>query len=247
MKQWTLSGQNSSGKVHKINSRVYRMAKLEMVVRYRNKGCLRIIETKIMNECLLVNEFGKLCKAQMIVGTEFFKTNTNQMIISLIPNIKAILSFGRSYISFIHLFKCGNNHKVRMAGIFFSWNYVDRSVPSKNKCPELHKIGEEPNATVAEYWTPDDWDITFSGSQSSSHYNPWGDLMARIHYQISIQAFNWWVSDSMTKELWKSNRPWQLVSSSGNYSMVNYRQQQFWKEGPRKGMWIALSMMNQKT
>ena len=32
MKRWTLSGYNSSGKAHKINSTVYHMAKLEMLL-----------------------------------------------------------------------------------------------------------------------------------------------------------------------------------------------------------------------
>jgi hypothetical protein len=43
------------------------------------------------------------------------------------------------------------------------------------------------------------------------------------------------VSDSMTKELWKSKAPMKII----NFSMVNYRPHQFQKEGAQK--WHVLS------
>jgi len=75
-----------------------------------------------------------------------------------------------------------------IAGRFFFWNDILIG-HLKTEYPELHRICEEPNATVAEYWTEDDWDVNFSGSLSSSDYNSWVDFMAAVHYHISIQTF----------------------------------------------------------
>jgi hypothetical protein len=61
-----------------------------------------------------------------------------------------------------------------MAGRMFSWNDTwIGSVPLKNENPGQYKTCEESNATVAEYWTEEYWDINFSGSLSSSEYNSW--------------------------------------------------------------------------
>ena len=142
----------------------------------------------------------------MILGTEFFNPEQASQMITFNSKHK-----GNSQLwQCLHKFYAFVQMQSYLQGTqwqeeFFSWNDTwIGSVPLKIKYPGQHKICEEPNATVAEYWTEDDWDVNFSGSLSSSDYNSWVDLMAAVHYKSVYRLLtDGGVSDSMTKELWK--------------------------------------------
>lgn len=155
----------------------YHMAKWETLCRPKDQGGLGVINTMIMNECLLVKWIWKiskgsnelwfrLLKAKYMNDGDFFRSRHNRTS-----------QFWKGLHKVKHLFKWGAQYKVMDGRLTSFWdNSWVSDVPLRLLHPTLYTCCSDQNAMVYEYFNKDSWDIDLNRSFTVLEMELWHSL-----------------------------------------------------------------------
>ena len=189
----------------------YHMAKWEMISRPKDQGGLGIINTRIMNDCLLVKWIWKilqepdelwfkLIKAKYLDGCNFFSA----------PR-KGSSQFWQGLHKVKNLFKWGAIFKVRNGLNCRFWQdcwLLD--VPLKVAYEDLFILARDPEVIVADCWADNDWWVDFKRTLSVKDFERWSELKEELN-KITLEEDN---SDIVT---------WALEGKGGFSAKSLYR------------------------
>ncbi|RLN34680.1 putative retroelement [Panicum miliaceum] len=164
-------------------SHKYHMAKWEMVSCPKDQGGLGIINTRLMNDCLLVKWIWKIMKGSegvwfkllqakyMRNGKSFFTSSS-----------RGSSQFWQGLHKVKHLFKWGALFKVKDGEKVSLWedSWVNDS-PLKHQFPSLYAFCEDPLATIADCWQDGEWDVNFRRTFSEEDMQLWEELLTVLH------------------------------------------------------------------
>jgi hypothetical protein len=140
----------------------YHVAKINTISRPKDQGGMGVINTKIMNECLLVKWIWKIVKgsndtwyrllrAKYMPDDNFFNSKSH-----------GTSQFWQGLHKVKHLFKWGAEYKIKNGEQALFWEDVWLgSTPLKIQFPDLYKFCDDPEALVADYFSADGWEIGF--------------------------------------------------------------------------------------
>jgi len=152
----------------------YHMAKFDMVCRPKDQGGLGIINTKIMNDCLLVKWIWKIyqqpdelwfriIKAKYLGEKDFFNSK-----------VTGGSQFWRGLHSVKHLFKWGAVFEVGNGRVCRFWedSWI-RDVPLKIVYSDLYQLVRDPMIHVADCYEEGHWGLSFKRCLSVQQYDRW--------------------------------------------------------------------------
>jgi hypothetical protein len=143
------------------------MAKWDMVSRPRDQGGLGIINTRIMNGCLLVKWIWKIfqepdelwfkiIKAKYLGDGAFFDSKTKNMS-----------QFWQGLHKVKHLYDRGSYFRVGNGKHCRFWKDCwAKEVPISISHEKLYKLIRNPSCSVADCWDEDGWDMDFKRALS---------------------------------------------------------------------------------
>jgi hypothetical protein len=177
----------------------YHMAKWMAVCRPRDHGGLGIINTEIMNQCLLTKwiwkiEIGsdelwcKLLKAKYIHAGNFFCSNQ-----------KGSSQFWKGLHKVKHLFKWGAEYKVYRGDRVRFWHdsWVG-NMPLKTQFAALYEINENQHDLVCDIWDGEEWGLTFRRRLQGTWFEEWVGLqqiLEGVHFDCTKEDSVKWVVD----------------------------------------------------
>lgn len=186
----------------------YHMAKWEMVSRPKDQGGLGIINTMIMNECLLVKWIWKIhqepdqlwfkiIKAKYLDGCSFFasKSKGGSQFWQGLHKVKHLFKWGA-------LFSIGNGLNCR-----FWQDCWLHSVPLKISYEMLYKMARDSECYVADCWTGENWFVEFKRPLSVWEYQKWEELLEELS-SVSLQ------SNKSDESVWALTRTRQYSTKS---------------------------------
>jgi hypothetical protein len=160
----------------------YHMAKWDMVSRPKDQGGLGIINTRIMNDCLLVKWIWKIfqepdelwfkiIKAKYLGDGGFFDSKT-----------KGVSQFWQGLHRVKHLFNWGATFQVRNGKHCKFWKDCwAKDVPLCISHENLYKMVRNPSCCVSDCWDEDGWDMDFRRALSVHEYNYWLELIESLN------------------------------------------------------------------
>jgi len=157
------------------------MANWDMLSRPKDQDGVGIINTLIMNECLLTKWIWKICKQPDEVWYKLLKAKYIRNK-SFKSNSRGASQFWQGLHKVKHLFKWGAIHKVKDGAQTFFWldTWLGDS-PLKVQYPTLFSMCRDPNAMVADLYSSEDWNIEFRGSLSSNEAMELNNLLSLLH------------------------------------------------------------------
>ena len=187
------------------------MAKWDSLSRPKDQGGLGIINSHIMNECLLVKWIWKIAKggneiwyklleAKYMLDRNFFNSKC-----------KGTSQFWQGLHKVKHLFKWGAFHKVGDGSLTSFWSdiWLGQS-PLKVQFPNIFRICEDPTAMVADCCADIGWLINFRQILSLEENSSWEELLSVLQNMNLVQG----VRDDIT---------WALDSSKAFTTKSLYR------------------------
>jgi len=179
------------------------MASWDMLSRPKDQGGLGIINTKIMNECLLTKWIWKIFKQPDEVWYKLLKAKYMRHKSFFNSKSRGASQFWQGLHKVKHLFKWGAIHKVRDGSQTFFWldTWLGDS-PLKIQYPTLYSISRDPNAMVADIYYGGEWTIDFRRSLSST------EALEHDHLLSLLQTFH--INSSECDEV-----EWSLDKSKG--------------------------------
>jgi hypothetical protein len=223
----------------------YHMAKWEMVSRPKDLGGLGIINTRMMNECLLVKWIWKILqhpdtlwfaiiKAKYLNGCNFFTSKS-----------KGSSQFWQGLHKVKHLFKWGAMFKVRNGATCSFWqdSWV-QDVPLKIAYGNLYKMAREPLCSVRDCWDEDDWFVDFRRALSIDEFESWNSLLSELqtvsltdtedsvtwalekHGSYTTKSLYRFLSNRdlpsrVARIIWKCRIPLKIKFFSGRFSIIS--------------------------
>ena len=133
----------------------YHMAKWEMVSRPKDQGGLGIINTRIMNDCLLVKWIWKIMQQPDELWFKILRAKYMEDCSFFSSNIKGTSQFWHGLHKVKHLFKWGAIFKVRDGRTCKFWQDCwIQDVPLMISYENLYKMVRVPDCTVSDCWEP---------------------------------------------------------------------------------------------
>jgi hypothetical protein len=160
----------------------YHMAKWEMVSRPKDQGGLGIINTKIMNESLLVkwiwkihlqadDLWYKILKAKYLGDNGFFDSTG-----------AGGSQFWKGLHKVKHLFKWGASFTIGNGKLCRFWEDCWlHEVPLKILYGDLYQLVRDPNVFVNECWNNGSWFVDFKRCLSAYDYDRWLGLLNMLN------------------------------------------------------------------
>lgn len=157
----------------------YHMAKLEMVARPKDQGGMGVINTRIMNDCLLVKWIWKIftnpkepwfeiIKAKYLDAGGFFDSKT-----------KGSSQFWKGLHRVKHLFKWGAIFQVGNGEVCRFWTDCWLlNVPLSVAFSNLFVLTSDPNCTVSDCFNQGEWGVDFKRTLTPDEYELWNMLKA---------------------------------------------------------------------
>ena len=155
----------------------YHMAKWEMISRPKDQGGVGIINTRIMNDCLLVkwiwkifsepdDLWFKIIKAKYLGDGSFFDSKT-----------KGSSQFWKGLHKVKHLFKWGAIFRVRNGNFCRFWQdcWV-QNVPLSIAYNKLYSFVRDPACKVSDCWDEGSWTMDFKRALSAEDYKSWLEI-----------------------------------------------------------------------
>jgi len=146
----------------------YHMAKMDTICRPRIQGGLGLVNSKLMNECLLTKWIWKIVKGSdetwyKILQAKYLRNGTFFSSPS-----RGTSQFWQSLHKVKHLFKWGAIYQVKDGKKTLFWKDIWKGdSPIKSHFPELYQMCTYPRASVADYWDGEDWLIPFRSLTTS--------------------------------------------------------------------------------
>jgi hypothetical protein len=157
------------------------MAKFEMVCRPKDQGGLGIINTKIMNDCLLVKWIWKIHLEPNSLWFKILKAKYMKSGGFFGSSMKGSSLFWQGLHKIKHLFKWGAIFKVENGKLCRFWQDCwIMEVPLKIAYEDLFKFARDPDCVVTDCWDGDDWFIEFRRSLSAWEYDRWLELKLQL-------------------------------------------------------------------
>jgi len=143
----------------------YHMASWDSVSRPKDKGGLGIINTKLMNECLLVKWIWKITKGSSDVWFKLLDAKYVQEGNFFTSRTLGSSQFWQGLHKVKHLFKWGAIHKMKDGYKTSFWHDVwIGDSPLRLQYPSLYNMCRDKEALVADYYKDGDWEIEFRRS-----------------------------------------------------------------------------------
>jgi hypothetical protein len=149
----------------------YHMAKWEMVSRPNDQGGLGIINTRLMNDCLLVKWIWKILQELDELWFKMLKSKYMRVLISSLPNPKEGLSFGKGFKKLNISLSGGANFTVGRGNNCSFWHDCWlHEVPLKIYYEDLYRMVSHPECVVGDCWVDQDWIVQFRRALSSEEF-----------------------------------------------------------------------------
>lgn len=155
----------------------YHMAKWEMVCRPKDQGGLGIINTQIMNDCLLVKWIWKIHQEPEELWFKILKAKYMKTGNFFNSKVTGSSQFWQGLHKVKHLFKWGAIYKVENGKLCRFWQ--DRwikNAPLKIIFDDLYKLVRDQDCTVADCWEDEEWSVDFKRALSIHDYDRWLEL-----------------------------------------------------------------------
>jgi len=200
----------------------YHMAKWEMVSRPKDQGGLGIINTRLMNDCLLVKWIWKillepdelwfkLLKAKYMSNSNFFssKSRGSSQFWQGLHKVKSLFKWGA-------IFSIGNGKNC----LFWHDCWL-HSVPLKIYYEDLYKMVRYPNCSVADCWVNQDWFVEFRRALSSVEFQRWTLLYDELQHisldNVSSDKVSWALEKT---KMFTTKSLYRFLSSRGMPSRI---------------------------
>ena len=143
----------------------YHMAKMDTICRPKNQGGLGMINTKHMNDSLLVKWIWKILKAPNTTWYKLLKAKYMPSGNFFCSKVRGSSQFWQGIHKVKHLFKWGAIHKVGNGLNTFFWSDIWlNDTLLKTQFPNLYSMSRFANALVADNWIEDEWQVEFRRS-----------------------------------------------------------------------------------
>jgi hypothetical protein len=159
----------------------YHMAKWEMVTRPKDQGGLGILDSRLMNECLLVKWIWKIAQGsndtwfKLIKGKYMTKGNF------FLSSDRDASQFWKGLHKVKHLFKWGAINKVRdEEGTLFWKDTWWGDVPLKLVYPRFFDICMDKDARVVDYYEDGEWNIDLKRPLTIVDLQVWDELVTKL-------------------------------------------------------------------
>jgi hypothetical protein len=233
----------------------YHMAKWEMVTRPKDQGGLGILDSRLMNECLLVKWIWKIAQGsndtwfKLIKGKYMTKGNF------FLSSDRDASQFWKGLHKVKHLFKWGAIYKVRdEEGTLFWKDTWWGDVPLKLVYPRFFDICMDKDARVVDYYEDGEWNIDLKRPLTIVDLQVWDELVTKLVDQelthgrdeviwvldksktFTTQFMYRFMTDGGIRKdiyinIWKSKVPLRIKVFCGNYVTEKFRQTWCLKKG----------------
>lgn len=194
----------------------YHMAKWEMVARPKDQGGLGIINTKLMNECLIVKWIWKIMQEPDDLWFRILKAKYMDDRGFFYSDSKGSSQFWQGLHKVKHLFKWGAIYKVENGQHCSFWQDVwVGNVPLKIQYEEIYKMVRDPSCLVADCWDEDGWGMDFKRALTCHEYNRWLELkesLADISLSDNPDSVFWALEKN---NLFTTKSLYRFISGSG--------------------------------
>jgi len=199
----------------------YHMAKWEMVARPKDQGGLGIINTRLMNECLVVKWIWKIMQEPNALWFKILKAKYLDSRGFFYSNSKGSSQFWQGLHKVKHLFKWGAIYKVENGQHCRFWHDVwIGTVPLKIQYEELFRMVQQPNCSVADCCDEESWELDFKRTLSLQEYNSWLELKESLG-DISLSNNSDSVFWALEKnKVYSTKSLYRFLSGSGVTSRV---------------------------
>ena len=166
----------------------YHMAKWDTLSRPKDQGGLGIINTQIMNECLLVKWIWKITKGSNDTWYKLLEVKYMSDGNFFSSKCKGTSQFWQGLHKVKHLFKWGAMHKVGDGSLTFFWGDTWLGqLPLKTLFPELFRLCEDPTVLVSDCFANSDWCVNFWRSLTPRENVIWKELFSLLQNVVLVQ------------------------------------------------------------
>ena len=159
-----------------INSQI--MPKWDSLSRPKDQGGLGIINTQIMNECLLVKWIWKIVKESNDTWYKLLEAKYMSDGNFFNSKYKGTSQFWQGLHKVKHLFKWGTMYTVGDGSLISFWGGIWLGqFPLKSLFLELFRICEDPTVLVSDCFTNDEWCVNFRRSLSPWENVKWNEIL----------------------------------------------------------------------
>jgi hypothetical protein len=160
----------------------YHMAKWISICKPKTHGGLGIINTYLMNQCLITKWIWKIEKGSnelwcRLVRSKYLKRHNFHG-----SSQQGSSQFWKSLHKVKHLFHWGAEYKVHMGDSVRFWHDTwFGEMPLKIQYKLVFEICQYPNAKVCDFWKDGVWDIPLRRNLHGSVLNEWQELQDALH------------------------------------------------------------------
>ena len=174
-----------------------------------------MINTEIMNECLMVKWIWKIEKGSDETWFQLLKAKYMPNGGFFTSKNRGTSQFWRSLHKVKHLFKWGAIYKAKGGRNVGFWDDVwIGNTPLRIQFPHLHKMSSFPLARASEYWKDGGWSIDFRRSLTISERASWEELENSLPTSL--------VDDERDEVVWALDRT-KVFSTKSLYSFLSNR------------------------
>ena len=138
---------------------------MDTICRPKNQGGLGMINTKHMNDSLLVKWIWKILKAPNTTWYKLLKAKYMPSGNFFCSKVRGSSQFWQGIHKVKHLFKWGAIHKVGNGLNTFFWSDIWlNDTLLKTQFPNLYSMSRFANALVADNWMENEWQVEFRRS-----------------------------------------------------------------------------------
>uniref|UniRef100_A0A0A8YMZ7 Reverse transcriptase zinc-binding domain-containing protein n=1 Tax=Arundo donax TaxID=35708 RepID=A0A0A8YMZ7_ARUDO len=150
------------------------MVKWEAVCRPKDQGGLGIINTRLMNECLLVKWIWKICSNNQDIWCGLLKAKYFPHGNLFKSKVMGGSQFWKGLHKVKHLFKWGASYIVGNGKCISFWDDIwIGHTPLRVQFTRLYQICSKPKAWVSKCWNGAEWDIKFRRTFGSTETQLW--------------------------------------------------------------------------
>lgn len=159
----------------------YHMLKWDAVTRPKDYGGLGIINTRIMNECLIVKWIWKIMTGDKSIWCRLLRAKYCKNGDFFSSRSVGSSQFWTGLHKVKHLFQWGAMYRVHKGVKVYFWTDVWLgNVPLKLVYLRLYNICLDNKAKVADYFSGDDWDIKLRRNLGEAEKAEWDQLLESL-------------------------------------------------------------------